>query len=83
MISYEDGTEMKVGDSVLIEEGRTPGVITDIIESTATQSEWNVQEPGVMIKSPPFGLVFITTATFKEDPVLLVACVGNEVTATA
>lgn len=72
MISYEDGTEMKVGDSVLIEEGRTPGVITHIIESTAKQSEWNVQEPGVIIKPPPFGLVFIPTATFKEDPVLLV-----------
>lgn len=72
MISYQDGMEMKVGDSVLIEQGSTPGVITDLIESAAEQSELNVQEPGVMIKSLPFGLVFIPTSTFKEDPVLLV-----------
>jgi hypothetical protein len=42
MISYQDGTEMKAGDSVLIEEGSTPGVITDVIESAAEQSERNV-----------------------------------------
>ena len=39
MITYHDGTEMKVGDSVLI-EGSMPGVITDLIESVAEQSEW-------------------------------------------
>jgi hypothetical protein len=54
MIAYQDGTEMKVGDSVLIEDGSTPGVITELMESVAEQSEWNVDEPGVMIKSPPF-----------------------------
>lgn len=72
MITYHDGKEMKVGDSVLIEEGSTPGVITNVIESAVDQRECNVQEPGVMIKSPPFGLVFIPTSTFKEDPVILV-----------
>jgi hypothetical protein len=71
MICYQDGMEMRVGDSVLIEHGRTPGVITNLIEFAAEQSEWNVQEPGVMIKSPPFGLVFIPTSTFEADPVLL------------
>lgn len=72
MISYQDGTEMKVGDSVLIEEGGSPGVITALIESAAEQSESNVEEPGVMIESAPFGLVFIPTSTFTEDPILLV-----------
>lgn len=72
MIAYQDGTEMKVGDSVLIEDGGTPGVITELIESVSEQNEWNVDEPGVMIKSPPFGLVFIPVSTFKEDPVVLV-----------
>jgi hypothetical protein len=71
MICYQDGMEMRVGDSVLIDHGRPPGVITNLIESAAEQSEWNVQEPGVMIKSPPFGVVFIPTSTFEVDPVLL------------
>ena len=72
MIAYQDGTEMKVGDSVLIEHGRTPGVITELIESVAEQSDWTLDEPGIMIKSPPFGLVFIPVSTLKEDPVVLV-----------
>lgn len=55
MISYQDGTEMKVGDSVLIEEGGSPGVVIALIESAAEQSESNVEEPGVMIESAPFG----------------------------
>jgi hypothetical protein len=71
MICYQDGMEMRVGDSVLIEHGRTPGVITNLIESSAEQSESNVREPGVMIKSPAFGLAFIPTSTFEGDPVLL------------
>lgn len=37
MISYQDGTETKVGDSALIEQGRTPGVIADLIDSAAEQ----------------------------------------------
>ena len=72
MIRYEDGTELKVGDSVLIENRSTPGVITDLIESATEQRECNVQEPGVMIESPTFGLVFIPTSTFAENPIHLV-----------
>ena len=72
MIAYQDGTEMKVGDSVLIEDGGTPGVITELIESVAEQRYCNVDEPGIMIKSAPFGLVFIPVSTFGEDPVVLV-----------
>jgi hypothetical protein len=72
MIAYQDGMEMKVGDSVLIEDGSTPGVITELIESVSEQSQSNVDEPGIMIKSPPFGLVLIPVSTFKEDPVVLV-----------
>jgi hypothetical protein len=72
MIAYQDGTEMKVGDSVLIERGRTPGVILELIDSVSEQRDSNVDEPGVMIKSPPFGLVFIPASMFAEHPVVLV-----------
>ena len=71
MMTYGDAAAMKMGDSVLIEHGTTPGVITHLIESAAEQSEWNVDEPGVMIASPPFGLVFLPTSTFEEDPIIL------------
>ena len=68
MISYQDGTEMKVGDSVLIERGRTLGVIADLIESAAEQASCNVHEPGPMIKSPPFDLVFFPVSTLEKIP---------------
>jgi hypothetical protein len=69
MISYTDGTEMKVGDSVLIEQGRTPGIVVALIELSEQLAQWNVTEPGVMLKSPPFGLVFIPVSTFADDPI--------------
>lgn len=72
MILYQDGKEMKVGDSVLIEHGRTPGTITEVIES-ANVKQWNVDEPGVMIRSAPFGLVFLPVSTFTDDPIVFVS----------
>lgn len=73
MIAYQDGGQIRVGDSVLIEHRRTPGVVTHIIESASSQKEWGVEEPGVMLKSPPFGLVFWPVSVFAEDPLVLVA----------
>jgi hypothetical protein len=72
MITYQDGTEMKVGDSVLIEHETIPGTISEIIESSSSQREWNVEEAGVMLKSPPFGLLFLPVSTFEHDPIVLV-----------
>jgi hypothetical protein len=73
MISYQDGTQMLVGDSVLIERGRTPGQIIEVIEAVAELKQWNLDEPGVMIKSPPFGLVFLPLSSFSDDPIVFVA----------
>lgn len=64
---------MLVGDSVLIEHGRTPGQIIEVIEATAELKQWNLEEPGVMIKSPPFGLVFLPVSTFSDDPIVFVS----------
>lgn len=61
---------MKVGDSVLIERGRTPGTIVQVIEVADELKQWNLEEPGVMIKSPPFGLVFLPVSTFHDDPIV-------------
>jgi hypothetical protein len=73
MITYQDGTEVKVGDSVLIERQRTPGVVVEVIESVSAQKQCNVDEPGVMLKSPPFGLVFWPVSSFAEDSPVLVS----------
>jgi hypothetical protein len=73
MISYQDGTEMKVGDAVLIEDGRTPGTIRELLQANADFKQWNVTEPGVMIKSAPFGLIFIPVSNFTDEPIILVA----------
>jgi hypothetical protein len=73
MISYADGTDMKVGDSVLIEEGQTPGIIHDLIESAKDMRNWNVNEAGAMIESAPFGLVFLPVSTLGDDPIIFVS----------
>jgi hypothetical protein len=73
MITYADGTEMKIGDSVLIEHDKTPAVITLIIESADDQKECNVKEPGVMLQSPSIGLAFLPVALFSTDPIAFVS----------
>ena len=73
MLAYTDGTEMKVGDSVLIERGKTPAVITLIIESADEQKECNVKEAGVMLQSPSFGLAFLPATIFSTDPIVFIS----------
>jgi hypothetical protein len=72
MIAYTDGTEMKVGDSVLIERGKTPAVLTLIIESADDQKECNVKEPGVMLQSPSIGLAFLPASLLSTDSIVFV-----------
>jgi len=72
MISYQDGTQIQVGDSVLIERGRTPGIIIQVIESFSDLTQWNLEEPGVMIKSQPFGLAFFPVSSFDDDPIVFI-----------
>jgi len=57
-MKYENGEEIKRGDNILIENGKTKGIIYDIIDSLDKQKFWNVNTYGVMIESKPFGLVF-------------------------
>ena len=64
---------MLVGDSVLIERGRTPGTIIEVIEDAVVLKQWNMAEPGIMIKSPRFGLVFLPVSSFADDPVVFVS----------
>ncbi len=55
---YPCGNPVNIGDAVLIESGRTSGVIEAVIETAEDMHEWQVDEPGVLVKAEPFGLVF-------------------------
>lgn len=68
---YPCGNPVRVGDAVLIEFGRTPGVIEALVETAEDMSEWQIEEPGVLVKAEPFGLVFWPAS--NADPVVLAA----------
>jgi hypothetical protein len=67
-LRYEDGSLVRVGDQVLIENGRTPAKVKELIVQPQQLVEWGLQEPGVMLESPPFGLLFIPASLFTEEP---------------
>ena len=72
-LTYASGAPVEVGDAVLIEHGRTPGTIVQVVEAAAQFSDFNVTEPGVMVKSEPFGLVYLPVQTWVDDPLEFVA----------
>jgi hypothetical protein len=65
-MTYLDGTEILVGDSVLIEDQRTPGTIVDVVGVDRIE-ELGVDESGVMIASAPFGLLYIPMSMFADE----------------
>ena len=73
MFSYADGSEVMVGDSVLHERGRTPGVVEAIVVSAKEMKDTNVEEPGVMLTSPPFGRVYLSEYWLREDPLRFIS----------
>ena len=73
MFKYEDGSEVMVGDSVLLEYGRTPGIVELIISTAEEVKAINVEEPGIMLKSPPFGRVYLPHWSLLEDPLKFVS----------
>jgi len=73
MFKYPDGSDVKVGDSVLLENGRTPGVVEFIVVTPEEMKATNVEEPGVMLKSPPFGRIYLPQWSLREDPLHLVS----------
>ena len=65
---YPNGAEVRVGDEVSFERGKASGTIVNVIETDF--ADWSVDEPGVMIKSAPFGLVFIPKSLFVSSELL-------------
>jgi hypothetical protein len=77
MFLYSDGSEVVVGDSVLLEKGRTPGCVELIVTSDEQMRDNDVEEAGVMLKSPAFGLVYLPQWSLEEDPLILVSRVSQ------
>ena len=73
MFKYQDGSEIMVGDSVLLENGRTPGTVEFIVTTAEEMKATNVEEPGVLLKSPPFGRVYLPRWSLDEDPLRFVS----------
>jgi hypothetical protein len=69
IMKYLSGEEILVGDEVLIENGKTTGIVETIIESQKEMEQWNVEESGVLIKAAPFGLVFWPHSN-SDDPIV-------------
>ena len=72
-MKYATGQDVNLGDEVKIEKGRTSAVVEVLIKTSQEMSIWNVDEPGVFLKSKPFGLVYWPESQIStEDPILLV-----------
>jgi hypothetical protein len=73
MFKYQDGSDVLVGDNVLIENGKTPGIVDRIITNDEEAKNINVDEVGIMLKSPPFGLVYFSKHWLQQDPLRFVS----------
>jgi len=73
MLTYADGSTIKVGDSVLLENRRTPGTVELVVVTPAEMASIGVEEPGVMLLSPPFGRIYLPQWSLQSDPLLFVS----------
>ena len=73
MITYSDGTEVQVGDFILIEGRMTPGTVYELIETPAQLERCRVNAPGILVDAIPDGLVFISVDSFNDDPIVFVS----------
>ena len=73
MINYLDDTEVQVGDFILIEGGKTPGKVSELIETSEQMGRCGVDVPGIMVESIPFNLVFLPLESFSDDPIVFIS----------
>jgi hypothetical protein len=73
MFTYADGSQVQVGDSVLIEHGRTAGTVELVVCTAQQMAEIGVTQPGVMLLSAPFGRVYLPQDCWYMDPLLFVS----------
>ncbi len=71
-MNYKTGEKVEVGDSVLLERGKTSGTVYAVVETAEQMAEWGLEEFGVSIEAKPFGLVFWPDSEI-EDPLVFIA----------
>ena len=73
MLTYADGSPIQVGDSVLLENGQTPGTVELVVITLAEMKAIGVEEPGVMLLSSPFGRVYLPKWSLQSEPLQFVS----------
>ena len=73
MFTYTDGSPIKIGDSVLLENGQTPGTVELVVLTLAEMQAIGVEESGVMLLSAPFGRVYLPEWSLQREPLQFVA----------
>ncbi len=70
---YQSGQYVELGDRVVVENGKTPGIVHAIVGTEDQMKQWGVDETGLLLESKPFGLLFWPES---EEPAVLV-CRSN------
>ena len=72
MFKYQDGSEIKLGDFVRLENG-TVGAVYQIIITADEMKATRVEEPGVLLDAIPEGLIYLPSGALSDDPPKLVS----------
>src|SRR5438552_17071971 len=57
-IAYPDGTPVRVGDQTIMNQGREPGVVVEVVDSPEKIEQSGAEEPGILVDLTPGGLNF-------------------------
>lgn len=73
MFKYKDNTEVLIGDNVLLESGKTSGVVDLIVNTQAEVKAFKVDEAGVMVSLVGTGMVYLTKQWLADEPLQFVS----------
>lgn len=73
---YPDGSEIRVGDAVLLHHRTYTGVVQHIIMTPDEIASWDLKEPGLMIDTSYGGLVFQPLSSLNDEEVLPASPLG-------
>lgn len=77
MMTYLDGTEVRVGDRLSLSPNGEAGVVSDVLDSTEKAAAWGLAETGLMIDSTATGLTFYAARSLIDDDLRFVSRVGT------
>lgn len=72
MLTYSDGKEIRVGDSVVLHQGTYTGTVQHVIDSPDDIKAWQVPEVGLMIDTSFGGLVYYPGSSLTAEEIALV-----------